>query len=188
MEAHRRGNPAAFAEIVRRYGELVLGYLIHMCGNREQAEDFFQETFRRVHEKAHTFTGSGFRPWLLTIATHTALNGLRKNRRGRFVSLDQGIGCTDGNCEKSGTIQVADDSPGPSEDASLAEQKEQVRGAIDSLPTRQRATLVLAYYQQLSYPEVADVMGCSVGTVKTQIYRAVRTLADKLPDWGGELK
>jgi RNA polymerase sigma factor (sigma-70 family) len=62
------------------------------------------------------------------------------------------------------------------------EQAEQVRRAIELLPARQRATLVLAYYQQLSYPDVAEVLGCSVGTVKTQMFRALKTLAHKLPE------
>ena len=62
------------------------------------------------------------------------------------------------------------------------EQKEQVRQALELLPARQRATLVLAYYQQLSYTEVAKVMDCSIGTVKTQMYRALRALAQRLPD------
>ncbi|HUT31644.1 MAG TPA: RNA polymerase sigma factor, partial [Sedimentisphaerales bacterium] len=66
-----------------------------------------------------------------------------------------------------------------------AEQRRQVRRAIEMLPERQRATLVLAYYQQLSYPEVAEVLGCSVGAVKTQMYRALKTLARKLPDISG---
>jgi RNA polymerase sigma factor (sigma-70 family) len=56
------------------------------------------------------------------------------------------------------------------------------------LPARQRATLVLAYYQQLSYREVAEVLGCSIGTVKTQMSRAMRTLAQRLPDISGEVK
>jgi len=69
-----------------------------------------------------------------------------------------------------------------------AEQKEQVRQAVESLPANQRATLVLAYYQQLSYREVAEVMGCSIGTVKAQMYRALKTLAQRLPDVSGEVK
>ena len=62
------------------------------------------------------------------------------------------------------------------------EQKEQVRRAIESLPVGQRAALVLAYYQQLSYQEVAEALGCSVGSVKTQMSRALAKLARKLPD------
>ena len=75
-----------------------------------------------------------------------------------------------------------------SQEAVKIEQIEQVQQAIQSLPEKQRATLVLAYYQQLSYPEVAEVLGCSVGTVKTQMYRALRTLAKKLPDVGEGLE
>jgi len=70
----------------------------------------------------------------------------------------------------------------------MAEQKEQVRQAVEELPGKQRATLVLAYYQQLSYPEVAEVMGCSTGTVKVQMSRALRTLAQRLPDISGGAK
>ena len=83
---------------------------------------------------------------------------------------------------QTGAFALADNSCNPSEQALKAEQAEQVRRAIQLLPKRQRATLVLAYYQQLSYPDVAEVMGCSVGTVKTQMFRALKTLANKLPE------
>ena len=188
IEAHCQGNPTAFTELVRRYGGVVLGYLIQMCGNRDQAEDFFQETFKRVHEKAHTFRGTRLKPWLLTIATHIAMNGLRKKKRLKVVSLDQKTDCINGDCEEAGAVAILDNSCNPLDEAVNVEQKEQVRQAIGFLPARQRATLILAYYQQLSYPEVAVVLGCSVGTVKTQMYRALRTLAQKLPEFGGETK
>jgi RNA polymerase sigma-70 factor (ECF subfamily) len=188
IETHCKGNPTAFTELVGRYGGIVLGYLIKMCGNREQAEDFFQETFKRVHEKAHTFRGTQLKPWLLTIATHIAINGLRKNRRLKVVSLDQKMDCINGDCEESGTVAILDNSRNPLDEVANAEQRQQVQQAIGFLPARQRATLVLAYFQQLTYPEVAAVLGCSVGTVKTQMYRALRTLAQKLPELGGETK
>jgi RNA polymerase sigma-70 factor (ECF subfamily) len=182
IEAHCRGDSAAFGELVRRYGNGVLGYLIKMSGNRHEAEDLFQETFKRVHEKAHTFRGSQFKSWLFTIATNVAIDGLRRRRRMRVVSLNQKLDCTDRNSEELSAVALADDSCEPSQEAAKAEQVQQVRDAIESLPARQRATLVLAYYQQLSYPEVAKVLGCSLGTVKTQMYRALRTLGKKLPD------
>ena len=182
IEAHCRGDSAAFGELVRRYGNGVLGYLIKMSGNRHEAEDLFQETFKRVHEKAHTFRGSQFKSWLFTIATNVAIDGLRRRRRMRVVSLNQKLDCTDRNSEELSAVALADDSCEPSQEAAKAEQVQQVRDAIESLPARQRATLVLAYYQQLNYPEVAKVLGCSLGTVKTQMYRALRTLGKKLPD------
>jgi len=185
IDAHRQGDRTAFGELLRRYGDSVLGYLMRMSGNREQAEDLFQETFKRVHEKADTFRGTGFKSWLFTIATRVAIDALRRRRRLRVVSLNQRLDCTDGGDEQSGAVAVADSSYEPSQEAIRAEQTRQVRGAIELLPAKQRATLVLAYYQQLSYPEVAEVLGCSIGTVKTQMYRALRTLAQRLPDISG---
>ncbi len=182
IDAHRQGDPTAFSELVRRYGDSILGYLMRMSGNHHQAEDLFQETFKRVHEKAHTFRGGKFKSWLFTIATHVAIDGLRRRRRMQVVSLNQKLDCTDQDSEELSAVALADDSYEPSREAAKAEQAELVRDAIESLPARQRATLVLAYYQQLSYPKVAEVLGCSLGTVKTQMYRALRTLAQKLPD------
>jgi len=188
IDAHRRGDPEAFPQLLRRYGSVVLGYLIKMSGSREQAEDFFQETFKRVHEKAHTFRGSRFENWLFRIATNVALDGLRRQKRLPVVSLEQKFDCNDGNCGGLSGVAVADSSCNPSTEAIKTELAEKVRQAVRMLPARQRATLALAYYQQLSYREVAEVLGCSVGTVKTQMYRALKTLARKLPDFGGEIK
>ena len=182
IDAHCQGDPTAFSELVRRYGDSILGYLMRMSGNHHQAEDLFQETFKRVHEKAHTFRGGKFKNWLFTIATHVAIDGMRRRRRMRVVSLNQRLDCTDQDSEELSAVALADDSYEPSQEAAKAEQVEQVRDAIESLPARQRANLVLAYYQQLSYREVASVLDCSLGTVKTQMYRALRTLAQKLPD------
>ncbi len=182
IEAHCQGDLTAFSELVRRYGDSILGYLMRMSGNHHQAEDLFQETFKRVHEKAHTFRGGKFKSWLFTIATHVAIDGLRRRRRMQVVSLNQKLDCADQDSEELSAVALADDSCEPSQEAAKAEQAEQVRDAIESLPARQRATLVLAYYQQLSYPKVAEVLDCSLGTVKTQMYRALRMLAQKLPD------
>jgi len=188
IDAHRQGDKTAFAELVRRYGDSVLGYLTKMSGSREQAEDLFQETFKRVHEKAHTLRGNRFKPWLFTIATNVAIDGMRRRRRLRVVSLNQKLDCADGRCEELGAVAVADNRCEPSQEMIRAEQKEQVQRAIESLPANQRATLVLAYYQQLKYQEVAEALGCSIGTVKAQMYRALKTLAQRLPDVSREVK
>ncbi|MHC4193258.1 MAG: RNA polymerase sigma factor [Planctomycetota bacterium] len=185
INAHCRGDEMAFGELVRRYGGSLLGYLTRMSGDKEQAEDLFQETFKRVHEKAHTFRGSRFKPWLFSIATRVAIDGLRRRRRLPLLWVNSKTDCSENNCGGLDAVTVADNSPNPLEEAAKAEQAENVRQTIELLPTKQRATLVLAYYQQLSYQEVADVLGCSIGTVKVQMYRALRTLARRLPNVSG---
>jgi RNA polymerase sigma-70 factor (ECF subfamily) len=180
VAAHLRGDPAAFCELVRRYGDGVLGYLFRMTGNRDQAEDLFQETFKRVHEKARSYRGGSFKSWLFTIATRVTIDMARRRKRLAIFSLNRGIDCDDDPAPLERVS--AENAPDPVEEAVKEEQKEQVRRAIASLPIGQRAALVLAYYQQLSYQEVAETLGCSVGSVKTQMSRALAKLARKLPD------
>ena len=188
IDAHLQGDSTAFGELVRRYGDSLLGYLTKICRNREQAKDLFQETFRKVHEKAHTLKSSHFKSWLYTIATRVAMDSLRKQKRVQMVSLSNKVDCDGDNCPELGAVMVADDCLDPPQEAVKAEQKQQVRQAVESLPDRQRATLVLAYYQGLSYREVATALDCSIGTVKTQMFRALRTLAQRLPDVSGVAK
>ena len=187
LDGHRQGDREAFAELVRRHGDSLLGYLMRMSGNREQAEDLLQETFRRVHEKAHTLRGTQFKSWLFSIATRVAIDGVRRRSQMRLVSLNRNLGCGEQDSGELGKVAAAGNSPDPSQEAIRAEQKEHVRQAVSLLPVRQRAALVLTYYQQLSCQEAAEVMGCSIGTVKTQMYRALRTLAQRLPDVSGDV-
>jgi RNA polymerase sigma-70 factor, ECF subfamily len=186
LNAHRQGDCGAFQELVRRHGDGLLGYLSHMTGNRDQAEDLFQETFKKVHEKADTFRGPAFKSWLYTIATRAAIDHIRKRNRVTVVPLDSDEDCQGENCPGPGT--KADNTADPAVEIVEQERKQQVRRAVDTLPEKQRATLILAYYQQLSYQEVAQVLGCSVGTVKTQMSRALGTLARRLPDCRGVTK
>ncbi|MHC4546517.1 MAG: RNA polymerase sigma factor, partial [Planctomycetota bacterium] len=157
-------------------------------GSIEQAEDLFQETFKRVHEKADTFRGSRIKSWLFAIATNVAIDGFRRSKRLQVTSLNQKLDCADDEGQELGAVAIADNSYEPSQKAIMTERKEQVRQALELLPAKQRATLVLAYFQQLTYPEVAQVLGCSVGTVKTQMYRALKTLAQRLPDISEDMK
>jgi len=183
IQDHLVGDTQAFEVMVRRYGPALLGYLRKVCASREDAEDCFQEVFQRVHAKVHTVKGDRFRAWLFRVATNLAMDGFRQNKRRKTVSLFQTY--TDDQGRETEYIGVlTDTSMNPAEQAQLSEQTQQVRYAIQSLPDKQRATLVLAYYQQMTYTQVAQVLGCSVGTVKQQMYRALKLLARKLPDPG----
>ena len=185
IDDHLNGDKSAFAAIVDRYGPAVFGYLIKMCRNQQQAEDFFQETFQRVHRKAHAFRGEMIKPWLFKIATNIALNGFKKAKRMPVISLDSTGNCANGNCSP---IECADAAAAdPAETAQKSEHALLVRRAIQDLPAKQRTTLILAYYDKLSYSQIAEVLGCSLGTVKSQMFRALKTLRQTLPDVVGGL-
>jgi RNA polymerase sigma-70 factor (ECF subfamily) len=179
MRGFVRGDRAVVEQIIRLYGDSLFGYLVKMSGDRETAEDYFQETIGRVCEKATSFRGGNLRAWIFRIATNVAMDGFRKEKKRAMLGLNQIQ-----DCDGANEVAVADskDISSPSEDAQRQEQKEMVQRIIEELPAGQRTILVLNYYQQLSYSEVAEVMNCTTGTVKTQMYRALRKIADKLPD------
>ena len=182
ITAHLRGDKAAFRQLVQRYADSVMGYLFRMTGNRDMAEDLFQATFKKVHEKAHTFRGPRLKSWLFTIATRVALDAFRRRKHAPTVSLDQTSDCGPEDDSSLVAATVDPNATDPADNMVREEQAQQVRDAVEALPPRQRATLLLAYFQQLTYPEVAQVLDCSVGTVKTQISRALARLARQLPD------
>ena len=170
MEAYRDGDQSAFPPLVYRYKTLLYGYLMRMVNNSEIAEDCFQETFLRVHRKAHTYrSGAKFKSWLYTIATRIAIDRLRSStRRPQSEPLEE--------------TESSDSDP--AESAAQTELRSTVQAAIETLPPKQRVALILAYYQGHTYPEVAQIMGCSLGTVKTHMSRALKKLATLLPQGG----
>lgn len=182
VDAYLGGETTAFEQIIRRHGPAVLGYLTKMTHNPDKAEDLFQETFHKAYRKAGTFRGDHLRPWLLAIATNTALTDRRRTRRLAFVSLD----CSDGaHCPQLADPDTAAD---PRREILLEERKGQVRRALMSLPEKQRAAVILYYYHKLTYPQIADALGCTLGTVKTSMFRALKTLAGRLPSLSGGIE
>lgn len=180
MAAYQQGEEQALAELVRRYADRLLGYLFRVLHDRQQAEDVFQETFLRVHRKAASFrTGKRFKPWVFAIASNLAIDTLRRSRGRQLVSLENG-----GEDALPLGARLADPGPDPATEAEGAERRALVRRAVETLPPRQRATLMLTYFEDMTYPEAARVLGCTVGTIKKQMSRALATLSRLLPDPG----
>jgi RNA polymerase sigma-70 factor (ECF subfamily) len=181
IEAHLSGSADAFETIVRRYGPAVYGFLLNMVKDTHKTEDLFQDTFQKACQKAGDFRGDNLKPWILAIAANTALNSFRKEQRNRTVSLHQPSFCEDGRHCLPIENAVCGMEGNPAEMAELEEKRMIVRDALMRLPEKQRAALVLSYYQKLTYPEIAETQGCSVGTVKTNIFRALKRLTALLP-------
>lgn len=178
FERHRGGDANAFEPLLRRHADALLGFLARMVRDRALAEDLFQETFLRVHTKSDTFKqGQRFKAWLYAIAAHAAIDAMRKSARlPDTFSFD----AEDDDAQPlSATLHA--ETPHPSEKLSAEERRARVHAAVETLPPRQRATVALAYFEGLTYPEVAAALGCTVGTVKTQVSRAMDALAKILP-------
>jgi RNA polymerase sigma-70 factor, ECF subfamily len=176
------GQAEAFGVLVRRYERELYGYLRRYLGDGSLAEDVFQNTFLQVYVKSGRYEpGRPVRPWLYTIATHQAIDALRRNGRHQAVSLEQQAEAADG--EMHGLLEMLEGrGPGPLESASDEERRRRVRATVDRLPDFLRQVLILAYYQGLKYREIADALDIPVGTVKSRLHAALVKLQEA---WAG---
>jgi RNA polymerase sigma-70 factor (ECF subfamily) len=175
----RRGQREAFGVLVRRYERELYGYLRRYLGDGNLADDVFQNTFLQLYTKAGTYEpGRPVRPWLYTIATHQAIDALRRNSRHQVLSLDQQRDeQADGDVQNL-TASLESRTPGPIDVAQGEERRQCVRASVERLPEFLRQVVILAYYQGLKYREIADILGIPVGTVKSRLHAALVKLQE----------
>jgi len=174
--AFRSGDPAAYRELVERYHDDLIRFLVRLVGDRAAAEDLFQETFLQVHQSADTFdTSRRFRPWLFTIAANKGRDLLRKRKRRRTVELSAPLKESDRGASMVDLLEV--DVPSPGARADLAERDRMVQQALDELGPALREVLLLGYFQRLSYAQIAEDLGIPLGTVKSRMHAAVAAFA-----------
>jgi RNA polymerase sigma-70 factor (ECF subfamily) len=173
------GRAAVFNELVHRYERELYRYLARYLGDASAAEDVFQNTFLQVHLKRGLFeNGRAFRPWLYAIATHQAVDALRKSARHPTVSLDQRINAARTDSDAGNLIDLlTSQDGGPLAHLQAAERQEWVREHVARLPEVLRQTLILAYHQDLKYREIAEILKIPVGTVKSRLHAALEKLA-----------
>jgi RNA polymerase sigma-70 factor (ECF subfamily) len=175
--AYRGGRAEAFEALVRRYRPELLHFLIRFAGNRAAGEDLFQEAFLQVHISADTFDVSKrFKPWLFTIAANKARDHLRKNKRQRTVPLSALVDKKQEDGPSFIDLMQAD-LPMPEDLAQDSETARLVAEVVDSLPDHLREVLLLAYFQQFPYKQIAEMLGIPLGTVKSRLHAAVGTFA-----------
>jgi RNA polymerase sigma-70 factor (ECF subfamily) len=168
------GEQGLFGDLVRRYERELYGYLRRYLGDATLAEDVFQNTFLQLYLKSEQYeAGRPVRPWLYTIATHQAIDALRRNGRHQAVSLERSR--EDGQAgELHGLLESLESrSIDPLHAVSEQERRERVRATVDRLPDLLRQVLVLAYYQGLKYRDIAEILDIPVGTVKSRLHAAL---------------
>ncbi|HUG53123.1 MAG TPA: sigma-70 family RNA polymerase sigma factor [Vicinamibacteria bacterium] len=165
VEAWRRGDREAFDRLVERYQRDVYRLCYRYVNNHHDASDLAQEAFLKAFRAMGSFRGdSAFSTWLYRIAVNTCLN-FRSARRLPSTELDDNI---------------ADRSRGVADRMEEDELSAKVRDAVSRLPEKQRATLILKVYQDLTHEEVARILGSSVGTVKANLFHALGNLRKAL--------
>lgn len=173
-----KGLSQDFDALVHRYESELYRYLARYLGDASLAEDVFQNTFLQVHLKRGLYEeGRPVRPWLYSIATHQAVDALRKAGRHPTVSLDQRPASAGGESDAGSLIDLLVSSgEGPLAELQGEERKEWVRTSVARLPDTLRQTLTLAYHQDLKYREIADILKIPVGTVKSRLHAALTKL------------
>jgi len=164
----RDGDELAFGHIVEAYERPVYNLCYRMLGDRALAEDAAQETFLKAFLGLKRYDPQRvFVNWLLSIASHHCIDRLRR-RRLRLVPLES----------EQGVIDVVDTEAGPERALARAEQEHEIRQSLLQLATKDRAVVVLHYWQGLSYVEIAETLSLTTSAVKSRLHRARRTLAE----------
>jgi RNA polymerase sigma-70 factor (ECF subfamily) len=177
----KAGDEQSFALLLHRYRTPLVNFLYRMVRNREQAEDLAQEVFIRVYRARADYVPSAkFTTWLFRIATNLALNSVRDTRHQRMeVSLDAPV-TVDAEDGDERPIDVAEKNPNIEEHLVQEAQRDMIRHAIDKLPEKQRAAVLLHKYQDLDYGEISKILECSESALKSLLFRAYETLRVEL--------
>lgn len=181
--AYRKGDLATFRTLIERYHEELIRFLMRLLGDRQAAEDVFQDTFLQIHQSASTFDATRrFRPWLFTIAANKGRDYLRKKGRRPQLDLSAPVGGDKGGEGDGGAMYVdlmEIDVPAPDAGMDSRERDVLVQQALEGLPPALREILVLAYFQRLSYVQIADDLEIPLGTVKSRLHAAVAAFAKR---------
>ena len=168
------GDMAAFEELVRRYRNDVFSLSMHFVRSREDAWDISQEVFIKAHRSLAGFRGeASLRTWLLRITANQCKDFLKK-RRLSTVPLD----------ETMETLPSADVRPGPDRQVEAEEVGKAIKDALDALPFKHRSAFILRELEGLSYQEMAEAMGCNIGTVMSRLHHARKKIRDGLTERG----
>lgn len=179
VERAQKGDMDAFDQLVRRYEAKIYSVSYRFMGNHADAGDLAQDTFIRMYQSLPNFRGdSSFSTWLYRVAANACRDELRKRQRRRSVSMDELMAASPTKVPAA----AAQDSP--EETAQRHETQRQVQGCLDELSPDHRLILVLREIQDLSYEEIAGILDCSLGTVKSRISRARNALKEKMKEKG----
>lgn len=167
--------PDLFEQLVRRYEREIYTYLRRFLGDAQEAEDVFQATFLSVHLRIDQFErGRRFRPWLYAIASNKAIDFMRRNKRHQLGSLNTVLSNSDG--DETLMHKLANHDAHPDECAERNENASRVRDALSQLNEPTQQLIQLAFFQEMKYADISEILRIPVGTVKSRVFTAIRKL------------
>jgi len=165
----RRRDPELLDRLIEQYQHRLLRYLVYLSGNRELAEDLFQETWIRVLERGHQYDGKHeFSTWLYAVARNMTIDYLRKKSP---LSLDGLM-----EDEDHAPLEPVDTRPIGWEVVQQREQADRINAALVSIPAEYREAVVLRFQEGLALDEIATLTQAPLGTVKSRLYRGMNLL------------
>lgn len=168
IESAKKGNQAAFADLMDRYRDTIYFMLLKMVKNKNDAEDLTIEAFGKAFKNIKQYTPNyAFSTWLFKIASNNCIDFLRK-KKNATISID-GQKDSDGN---DMTIPIPSDTLDPEEDMIKKQKAKLMRSVVDQLKPRYKELVVLRYFKEYSYEEIAQELQIPLGTVKAQLFRA----------------
>lgn len=178
---YRRGQADAFRTLIERHHDDLLRFLIRLVGNRQAAEDVFQEAFLQIHTSGDSFdVERRFRPWLFTIAANKGRDYLRRKGRRQVMELSAPISGPRGGDESTTFIDLLQIDLGPpSSEMEAGERERQVQSALAAMSHPLREILLLSYFNRLTYAQIAEDLGIPLGTVKSRLHAAVASFAKR---------
>ncbi len=178
IERSKSGDYIAFEELVHRYENKVYTVAYRFMGNHADACDLAQEAFIKVYQALPRFRGdSSFMTWIYHITANVCRDELRRRQRKQTISLDEAYNDSD---NMSPLLHIASDDPGPEEEVERQEIREQVQRCLNMLSDEHRLILVMREIQGFSYDEIAQMLDCSLGTVKSRLNRARVAFKEKM--------
>lgn len=181
----KRQDAGLLDELIVKYQHRLMRYLLYLTGNRELAEDLFQEVWMRVLVRGGQFNGQArFETWLFTIARNMVIDQKRKRTTSSLDELFE----TGNDDDRPMSFDVADGEPTPFDCVSNFEDREKIAKALLGLDTMHREVLVLRFYEDLSLEEISRITKSHLSTVKSRLYRGMAMIKPRLESTGLRLR
>ncbi len=169
----RNGDVDKLSILFGRHHIALYNFFLRMTGKKEISEDMVQDVFLRMLKYRHTYRGDGkFSNWMFHIARNVQFDYFKKKQRDNFQNSDE--------------IELVSDNPTPGEAAEQNQDCELIHSALMKLAIEKREVLLLSRFQNKKYEEIADMLGCKVGTIKARVHRAIKDLRDIYLELSGD--